>query len=730
MKHLLKQAKLVIGTSFFFLMTILHAGGPLWTFTPLTSTSVIVPGNGTKTIQYLVTNQSKQPHRLVMTAPINPGITQITTPGNCTNPINLPTYLSSCVLNLQITGSLLQGVIAGGPKLCEQSNPLQCYEPCGNQLYISKGVNEHTVGGEIFGLIGELVLQNNGGDDITETIDDDFVFPTALLPGQTYSVTIKSKPPGQTCTVFNGTGIIGDSNVTDVDVFCSTDTNTVGGTISGLAGSVILQNSNGDNILLNTNGSFTFPTPLPQEAPYDVTVAVQPFGQTCSVSNGSGTISGSDITNVMVVCATHAYAIGGTTTGLTGTVTLQNNGTNNLIISANGPFTFSTPVSQGSPYTVTILTQPANQTCTITNGTGVVPGANVTNVGLNCIANATTLSVSVNAIALSVNNPGANAALTGKPRTITVKNTGNDPANGVLINYPTWPAGTSAASNCPATLAPGATCTITITPGINATSTCTNGTEPMPGNIFVMANNANSVTTSAVVLGYGCVRNSGYIYSINDTTPATGNVVGKVLSGTNQAPPLLGQGVLWSATNAGIFDGGPPIFGIAETSTTVTPIPSTGQVAGQVACNGRDDGFCDTNNIFVYYSTIPVPPLTNLQVYAAGRCRDYNAGDGIKNWYMPAICEMGPDTTTFAGCVPGTQNVVNNLTLLLGNPASPTPGTSCTLTVNCLAGPFWSSTQYSNGNQSAWSQIFSSAGSIQNFDSKGNRYGVRCSRTF
>lgn len=51
-------------------------------------------------------------------------------------------------------------------------------------------------------------------------------------------------------------------------------------------------------------------------------------------------------------------------------------------------YTFTTPVSDSSPYTVSIDTQPSNpaQICSVANGTGTVSGGNVTNVDVSCTA--------------------------------------------------------------------------------------------------------------------------------------------------------------------------------------------------------------------------------------------------------------------------------------------------------------------------------------------------------
>jgi hypothetical protein len=82
---------------FYLLGTMAQATSPVWTFTPLTPTSISVSNNSTATIQYRVTNQSKKSHQLMMT-PIQ-GITQTTTGvGICGNPFTLLSQGSSCTL--------------------------------------------------------------------------------------------------------------------------------------------------------------------------------------------------------------------------------------------------------------------------------------------------------------------------------------------------------------------------------------------------------------------------------------------------------------------------------------------------------------------------------------------------------------------------------------------------------------------------------------------------------
>lgn len=77
-------------------------------------------------------------------------------------------------------------------------------------------------------------------------------------------------------------------------------TYTVGGTISGLTGTVVLE-SGGMSRSFTTNGTQTLTNPIPEGTAYAVSVRTQPAGQICTVSNGSGTVR-ANVTNVLVTC--------------------------------------------------------------------------------------------------------------------------------------------------------------------------------------------------------------------------------------------------------------------------------------------------------------------------------------------------------------------------------------------------------------------------------------------
>jgi hypothetical protein len=584
-----------------------------------------------------------------------------------------------------------------------------------------------TIGGSTYGLLGSLVLDDNDGDALTLTADGKFTFSSALPSGTSYLVTVQTQPADQICTVSHGAGTLTNANVTTVTVNCSTVTRALGGTVVGLAASetVTLQNNGSDDLVVSANGGFTFSTPVAQGALYDVTVLTQPATQTCTVANGSGTEGSWDITNVQLTCATNAYTVGGAVSGLSGTLILQDNGADNLAVNGNGAYVFPSSVAQGAGFDVTVLTQPAGQTCTVTNGSGVMGGADVSNVGVSCVTNTTTLAASVSDLALSVTGlteygvPGTPSS--GAARTITITNTGSYPAYNVAITQPTWPAGTAGSTTCGSTIAAGASCTVTITPGNTPTSDgtnpCSGGTAPVPGAIEVTADNATAVSSNVVILSYGCIYQGGYVYAFDDTTPSAGSVGGEVAATTDQAAPYP-NGVIWSSngtgagTSSAVYDA---IFGVSETSTASSPDPAPGQVTGQAACDGPIDGTCDSNNINVYYQTSAAgSPITPLD-YAAGLCKQTIGG--YSDWFLPAICELGYGNGGLCGTAsaPARQNIQSNLVDSL----------------NLLAGYYWSSTEYSAAPQNeAWFQYFAGGGgAVTGSTNKSSQLGVRCARS-
>jgi hypothetical protein len=78
-------------------------------------------------------------------------------------------------------------------------------------------------------------------------------------------------------------------------------TYTVGGTLSGSVGTVVLRLNGAGDLSLAAPGSFTFPAGIGIGAAYDVTAA---GAQNCSVAGGTGTMGSSNVTNVAITCTT------------------------------------------------------------------------------------------------------------------------------------------------------------------------------------------------------------------------------------------------------------------------------------------------------------------------------------------------------------------------------------------------------------------------------------------
>jgi N-acetylneuraminic acid mutarotase len=258
----------------------------------------------------------------------------------------------------------------------------------------SAGAGPFTVSGTVAGLLpgNTVVLQDNGGNDASVSANGGFVFSTPLASGSAYAVTVLTQPPGQNCAIGNGSGAAILENVANVAVVCSDNTFNIAAVVSGLLAnhSLVLQLNGANNLTVSANGTATFNAPIASGSTYAVTVLTQPVGEGCTVTNGTGTVTAANISNVAVTCSPTTYTVGGTVSGLTGTVVLQDNAADNLSVTTNGSFVFNTPVASGSGYAVTVLTLPAGQTCAVSNATGSVAAANVTSVTVTCTTGTTT----------------------------------------------------------------------------------------------------------------------------------------------------------------------------------------------------------------------------------------------------------------------------------------------------------------------------------------------------
>ena len=86
--------------------------------------------------------------------------------------------------------------------------------------------------------------------------------------------------------------------------------------------------------------------------------------------------------------STSTYALSATVSGLSASgLVLAVNGTTVSAASGATSVTLSPGLSAGTGYTVAVITQPANETCTVGNGTGTMPATAVTDVTVKCSTN-------------------------------------------------------------------------------------------------------------------------------------------------------------------------------------------------------------------------------------------------------------------------------------------------------------------------------------------------------
>jgi hypothetical protein len=166
-----------------------------------------------------------------------------------------------------------------------------------------------SMGGTISSLAADstTLLLLNGGNAIAVSGSGNFVFEKKLSAGSSYEVSLFTQPRASLCKVANGTGVVSSSgsNVTNISVTCEPALSgllyyNVGAAVTGLkAGSAFtLRNNGADTLTVNENGLSLFANRYSNGiAPaggvagaYSVSLASNPPGQTCTLTNASGVV--------------------------------------------------------------------------------------------------------------------------------------------------------------------------------------------------------------------------------------------------------------------------------------------------------------------------------------------------------------------------------------------------------------------------------------------------------
>jgi ribosomal protein S11 len=546
---------------------------------------------------------------------------------------------------------------------------------CGGGVGVT--ANAPPVAGSVIGLLAgnSVQLQDNGGDTLTVFGNGGFRFATQLANGSSYAVTVLAQPTNENCVVKDGTGIVGTSNLINVIVTCSPDSYSISGTVSGLLSgrSVVLEDNGGNATTLGANGAFTFTTPVASGSNYAVTVATQPGGQTCAITNGSGTVGDSNVDDVSVDCSGNTYNVIANVSGITiGGLVLQDDGGNNLSISANGSFDFKTPLASGSAYAVTVLTQATGETCVVTNGSGVIAAANV-NATIVCTPNKYSIGGTVSGLlagnSVVVQDNGGNST------TLT--------ANGGFTFSTTLASGSNYAVTV-LTSPAGQTCAVSNGSGAVVAANVTNVAVVCGDKSYNIA----ATVSGLVQTGLSLQDNGGDNLSI--PTNGTYNFNTPLASGSTYSVTILSQP---AGGHCEVINGSGKV-GSANVDVVVTcgtlSYTVGGTVSGLVAGTNvvlQDNG-ANTTTVLASSPTFTFPALPSGAAYSVTvlsqspgeTCAVAANGSGtvgaanITNVVVTCTPMMYTIGGTVTGLVAGTQvvlqdNLTNNTTVLAASPS-------------------------------------------------------------
>ncbi|HEX3821908.1 MAG TPA: hypothetical protein VHW45_16365 [Candidatus Sulfotelmatobacter sp.] len=370
----------------------------------------------------------------------------------------------------------------------------------------------------VTGLTGTLVVKDDKADTLTFTTNSTQSFASTYASGSTYSVTIQTQPTGQTCTLTNASGTI-TANTT-VTATCTTTTQnfSISVAVTGLTGTLVVQDDKSDALTFTTNNTQTFATQYASGSTYTVSIQTQPAGQTCTLGgNASGTITAN--TTVSATCVSN-FTISVAATGLTGTLIVQDSKSDSLTFTTNSTQTFASTYASGSTYSVSVQTQPAGQTCTLSSNASGTITANIT-VTATCATSGSGLTVSVAVTGLS----GSVTMQDDQGDTLTFNSNTTQTFTKTYTtgaSYTVYVTGQPAAQSCIPTYSTG-----TINSNVTINAACSSGANRALGTI-------SGVSSIAC---QGSIKN-GVCQQMTVSCPGVPNIQAYVKTNTPTGTPL------------------------------------------------------------------------------------------------------------------------------------------------------------------------------------------------
>jgi len=462
------------------------------------------------------------------------------------------------------------------PSTMPASNVTNLVVTCSDQPYQLGGtVTINQPPGVTLSDQGMVIDNTSNGDSYTFTSNStSFTMPKSVPYGAAYDLTVAAQPAGLNCAISNPSGTMPAGNVT-VTVTCSYLSYTISGTVtinapSGASlsdqGMVLTNTGNGDTYTFTSNAaSFTMPQSMPYGATYNITVTTQPANLDCTVSNGTGTMPASNVTNVAVTCADQTYTLGGSITGLGAAsgLVLTNEGTDPTTILANATtFTMSASVPYGASYSVAVQSTPTDVSCTVANGAGTMPAANVTNVAVSCGPGSESVAYSFGASSTDAAKPYGTLIQASDGNLYGLTQSGGTYGEGTIFQFnPT-------------------TKTETVLYSFGASSS--DGAQPKSSLLQASNGNFYGTTTSGGTAGLGTV------FEFNPTT-STETVLHSFAGGTSDGETPdgnlveAGNGTLYGMTTAGGTSNDGIIFSINLSTGAYSQLYTFGTQSGDGA---------------------------------------------------------------------------------------------------------------------------------------------------
>jgi hypothetical protein len=186
------------------------------------------------------------------------------------------------------------------------------YAAPNNQYYVGGSVGPVLMeqGAQPRGGPLQLMLDNNVSNIITigQTPCQGFLFSTKIVEEARYSVTLKMQPSGSFCRVLNGQGVASKNLLGNDGIRVQCDAAwLIGGVVLFSGGGtwppgLILANNMQEQLPIQaSSGSWYFPTPVPNQSQYSVTIFQQPPSLSCTPEKNVG-IASAPVIDVQIKC--------------------------------------------------------------------------------------------------------------------------------------------------------------------------------------------------------------------------------------------------------------------------------------------------------------------------------------------------------------------------------------------------------------------------------------------